>query len=63
MSQDLKFTTTRKSVFSALNTVVFSYRVISPLNHDNKRYEVGSQVELTVDQAEPLLGHTVTRAD
>lgn len=36
-----------------------SYEVTSPLEHDGDRYEVGSTVELTPAQAEPLLGNTV----
>lgn len=36
-----------------------TYRVISPLQHDDTRYEVGDEVELSALQAEALLGHTV----
>lgn len=47
------------------------YVVISPLVHgelvDKKvvedRYEPGSEIELTADQAKPLLGHTVRLKD
>lgn len=35
------------------------YTVKSPLEHDGVMYENGDQVELTADQAQPLLGHTV----
>lgn len=35
------------------------YRVLSPLNHDLRDYPAGSDITLTVDQAAPLLGHTV----
>lgn len=36
-----------------------TYIVTSPLEHDLERYEVGAEIDLTEDQAEPLLGHTV----
>lgn len=36
-----------------------TYRVISPLDHDQERYAIGDDVELTEDLAKPLLGHTV----
>jgi len=35
------------------------YVVTSPLEHDQERYEIGAEIELTDAQAEPLLGHTV----
>ncbi|MGE0671965.1 MAG: hypothetical protein AB7O64_02810 [Methylibium sp.] len=35
------------------------YTVKSPLDHDGKRYAIGKSVELTEEEAEPLLGHTV----
>ena len=35
------------------------YRVLSALNHDLRDYPAGSDITLTVDQAAPLLGHTV----
>ncbi|MGH7186882.1 MAG: hypothetical protein ACREIB_11480 [Pseudomonadota bacterium] len=38
------------------------YLVISPLDHDGKRYAIGHSVKLSAEQAEPLLGHTVARA-
>lgn len=47
------------SVHSALNTRLAFYRVVSPLNHDGERYQVGAEVQLSADQAAPLLGHTV----
>jgi len=31
------------------------YIVKSPLNHDGKLYELGKTIELTEEQAEPLL--------
>ena len=39
------------------------YQVISYLEHDGKPYAVGSSVDLTTDEAMPLLGHTVKPAD
>lgn len=38
------------------------YRVVSPLEHDQKRYDIGAPVQLSDDQAKPLLGHTVVLA-
>ena len=38
---------------------VGTYRVLSALNHDLQDYPEGSEITLTVDQAAPLLGHTV----
>lgn len=35
------------------------YKVKSPLNHDQKDYKIGSAIELTDEQAAPLLGHTL----
>ena len=35
------------------------YEVVSILDHDGERYEVGDQVSLTPKQADSLLGHTV----
>jgi hypothetical protein len=40
-----------------------AYEVVSPLNHDQVDYEVGSTVELTEEQAASLLGHTVKAPD
>lgn len=37
------------------------YKVKSALQHDSKDYAVGSQIELTEEQAAPLLGHTLAR--
>lgn len=31
------------------------YKVLSPVDHDNKPYEVGASISLTVDAAAPLL--------
>jgi len=39
------------------------YDVISPLSYDHDDYAVGDQVELTDEQAAPLLGHTVRPTD
>jgi hypothetical protein len=36
-----------------------SYRVVSPLDLDGKRYAPGRKVLLTAKDAGPLLGHTV----
>lgn len=49
---------TAKKTASA-NAPKATYIVTSPLEHDLERYEVGAEIELTEDQAEPLLGHTV----
>lgn len=38
------------------------YTVKSPLDHDGKRYAIGQAVELTEEEAESLLGHTVEPA-
>ena len=35
------------------------FTVISMLDHDNVLYEVGDTVEMTPDQAKPLLGNTL----
>lgn len=35
------------------------YRVLSPLEHDQVRYAVGAEIDLTSAQANPLIGHTV----
>ena len=48
---------TRKAAQADGETKTFD--VISPLDHDQERYEPGEQVELTEAQAAPLLGHTV----
>lgn len=37
------------------------YKVKSPLSHDNKDYAIGATVEMTEEQAQPLLGHTLAR--
>lgn len=37
------------------------YKVKSALSHDGKEYKIGSQVEMTEEQAEALLGHTLAR--
>lgn len=39
-----------------------SYIVQSPLDHDQKRYMPGSTVELTEEQAAPLLAAAVVEA-
>lgn len=39
------------------------YRVLSPLDHDGKRRQVGAELALTEDEAAPLLGHTVALKD
>lgn len=36
-----------------------TYTVTSPLDHDQVRYEVGAEVQLTDAQAAPLLGFAV----
>jgi hypothetical protein len=38
-----------------------TYVVVSPLDHDQVRYALGEEVELTEAEAEPLLGHTVVK--
>lgn len=35
------------------------YKVKSPLSFNNKDYKIGSFVEMTEEEAEPLLGHTL----
>jgi hypothetical protein len=36
-----------------------TYEVVSPLDHNGKRYAVGKTVDLEDDEAAPLLVHTV----
>lgn len=36
------------------------YSVVSPLDHDQELHAIGAELQLTEDQAKPLLGHTVT---
>lgn len=38
------------------------YVVISPLDHDNVRYEIGARVQLAKAHADPILGRAVTPA-
>lgn len=52
-----------KSVFSVLSANLRTYRVVSPLFHDNERYPIGSSIDLSAEQAEPLLGHTIVPMD
>lgn len=35
------------------------YKVKSPLSHDGKDHKIGATVEMTEEQAQPLLGHTL----
>lgn len=35
------------------------YKVKSPLSHDGKDHKIGASVEMTEEQAKPLLGHTL----
>lgn len=35
------------------------YTVKSPLDHDQERFEIGAEIELSEKDAAPLLGHTV----
>lgn len=37
------------------------YTVKSALQHDGKDYKIGSSIEMTEEQAAPLLGHTLAR--
>ena len=37
------------------------YKVKSPLSHDGKDYKIGDTVEMTAEQADPLLGHSLAR--
>ena len=55
MTENLKTATVRQSVFNKLNLVLRPYRVLSKLHHDGETYEIGSEVELTTEQAGPLL--------
>ena len=36
-----------------------AYEVISPLQRDGRRYEIGATIQLTDDEAAPLLAHTI----
>lgn len=36
-----------------------TYKVISALEHDNVAYAVGEPVDMTEEQAKPLLGNTL----
>ena len=45
-------------------TAKIKFRVLSPLLHDGKRYEIGAAVDLSPDQAEALVaGGTVKAAE
>lgn len=37
------------------NTEKRTYEVLSPVDHDRERYEAGEPIELTEDEAAPLL--------
>lgn len=37
------------------------YKVKSPLSHDGEDYKIGDTVEMTAEQAAPLLGHALAR--
>lgn len=47
--------TAPQSVFHSLNGAIRTYRALTRLNHDHVDYAVGSEVELTPEQAAPLL--------
>lgn len=39
-----------------------TYGVLSPLDYDNVRYEIGETVGMTADQAKPLLEQGIVEA-
>jgi len=49
----------KEAVTKAAGGDAVSYRVISPLSHDGVLYEIDESIELTEQQAAPLLGHTL----